>query len=111
VSNLSHRPVISDKATDDDIVRQLKDKLRLHLDDYLNLVETQPKLIEDWKASRDMDDGQWRNPEDCAEAERIRVAAYSHFMARHPHATVMDASSAYASYMCFVRGRWVEGSH
>ena len=103
------RPLILDKETDDRWVRLLKDQLRRHIEDFLDLAETQPELIEEWKASPTTDEhGRWRSEEDCAEAERIRVAAYSHFLGRHPYATTKKPSQAYASYSSLVRGHWVD---
>ena len=97
---------ILDKVTDDDTLRRLKESLRQHLDDFVDLMETQPNMVEDWKASPTPDEHlQWRSEEDCAEAERIRVAAYNHFLGRHPAATTMEMSKAYAAYSALVR-RW-----
>jgi hypothetical protein len=105
------RPRILDKDTDDEVTRQIKDRLRQHLDDFVDLMETQPKLVEAWKVSPTTDEhGRWRSEEDCAEAERIRVAAYDHFQGRHPSATSMELSNAYAAYMSLVRGRWTENA-
>ncbi len=103
------RPRILDKDTDDEVIRLIKVRLRQHLDDFLDLVETQPQLFEDWKVSPTTDEhGRWESNEDCAEAERIRVAAYEHFLGRHPNATSMELSNAYAAYMSLVRGWWAE---
>ena len=80
-----------------------------NLDDYVDLMETQPNLVAEWKISSTTDKhGRWGSEEDCAEAERIRVAAYNHFLGRHPAATSRECSNAYSAYMALVRGWFVE---
>lgn len=103
------RPRILDKVTDGVSTKRIKDQLRQHLDDFVDLMETQPKLVEEWKVSPTIDEhGRWQSEEDCAEAERIRVAAYDHFLSRHPTATSMELSTAYSAYMSLARGWWEE---
>jgi hypothetical protein len=105
------RPVILDKDTDEEAVKRIKEMMRRHLDDYLDLVEKHPKLIEEWKASPAMNEHSQRDSEDdCAEAARIRRAAYGHFMSRHPQATLREVSQAFSAYTCLISGFWVEHS-
>lgn len=104
------RPAILDKRTDPEPIRQIKDEMRRHLDDYLDFAETQPQLVAEWKASpMPRPDGKWRTDAERADAIRFLNAARGHFKTRHPDANAMEATEAYSSYECLVRGRFVEG--